>query len=84
MMQSFPNTLPNRGDRIAVKKFCQNKEDEKDIAKKKRSLLASLRKKLWEAPVESEENHTKKAKQMSSHSNATKMTRKMELGWLLY
>ncbi|XP_046704308.1 uncharacterized protein LOC124385191 [Silurus meridionalis] len=77
--------IPLYGDRIATRRYCLDKQKRKDDSCSKMSLLEKLRKKMSTATTSHEEETTEErrpTKKASYKRNATKSSRKIELGWL--
>ncbi|KAI5625384.1 hypothetical protein C0J50_15054 [Silurus asotus] len=77
--------MPLYGDRIATRRYCLDKHKRKDDSCSKMSLLKKLRKKMCTATTSHEEVTTEErrpTKKASYKRNATKSSRKIELGWL--
>ncbi|XP_046701301.1 uncharacterized protein LOC124382965 isoform X1 [Silurus meridionalis] len=77
--------IPLYGDRIATRQYCLDKQKRKDDSCSKMSLLEKLRKKMSTATTSHEEETTEErrpTKKASYKRNATKSSRKIELGWI--
>ncbi|XP_078323566.1 uncharacterized protein LOC111103751 [Crassostrea virginica] len=77
--------LPAKGDRLALKAFCEKKPEGK-----KQRLLETLRQKMMlrsrrvgnEDTLDSEEKATSERNHLEGNKNAAKSSRKLELGWI--